>query len=81
MLSSKRPGANGSYGAAGLRHNARLDSRSAPRITSRASPSVLEITKMLQHLIHSFRHTEVLKVRHEDRLLPAFCILPCLFHH
>ena len=46
LLSHKlRPAANGPYSAAGHRHCSRPDSRSAPRITSRASPSVLEMKK------------------------------------
>ena len=46
LLSSKLlPAANGSYRAAGLLHCSRPGSRSAPRITSRASPSILEIKK------------------------------------
>ena len=41
-----------------LCHCSKPGSRSAPRTTSRASPLVLEIKKMLQILVHLVRHTE-----------------------
>ena len=46
LLSSRLlPAVNGSHTAASLRHCSKLGSRSAPRTTSRASPSVFEIKK------------------------------------
>ena len=37
--------------------------------------------EMLQLLANLFRHTELLKVRHGDRLLLVFCIPHCLLPH
>ena len=80
------PAANGSHRAANLRHCSKPGSRSAPRTTSRASPSVLEIKKCCNSQIHLVCHVEfVLKVCHRDRLLLVLCglhrLLQRCVHH
>ena len=56
LSSSLQPAANGSYRAASDRHCSKPGSRSAPRITSTASPSVPD--QEMYFLIHLVRHTE-----------------------